>query len=168
MNVVVSVFEPSKTYPGQKQFDCGNAIINKFVRDSLKAQVRKHLSVAYVLTDKDNGARFVGFFTIAQHMLPGDLLSDQERGKMPRQVPCTRLVMLGVDNNYQQQRLGSRLMKEAFNATKRAAAAVGSFGVYLDADPSALGFYEKLGFVLLDGDKTPNASPMFLDISAIP
>ena len=38
-------------YGGRKQFDCGHAVIDKFVHDSLASQVKRQLSVAYVLTD---------------------------------------------------------------------------------------------------------------------
>ena len=36
-----------------------------------------------------------------------------------------------------------------------------------DIDASALGFYRKLGFTLLEGDKSPAPSPMFVPLSAI-
>ena len=51
MTVRISLYDPTVTYPGQKRFDCGNDAIDKFAHDSLKAQVRKSLSAAYVLTD---------------------------------------------------------------------------------------------------------------------
>ena len=76
--------------------------------------------------------------------------------------------MLGVDKQYQRRNLGSQLMKEAFNATKLAAQAVGSFGMYLDADAGAVKFYSHLGFSLLEGNKSPQPSPMFLPMTSIP
>ena len=51
MTIELSLYNPALTYFGQKQFDCGHAAINTFVHNSLKPQVRKNLSVAYVLTD---------------------------------------------------------------------------------------------------------------------
>lgn len=69
MTVELSLYDPTQTYPGQKQFDCGHAAINAFVRNSLKPQVKKNLSVAYVLTDANHAHRLVGFYTIAQHMV---------------------------------------------------------------------------------------------------
>lgn len=69
MAIVLSTLDPEKIYPDQKNFDGGNAKINKFVHDSLKGQVRKGLIVAYVLTDSLKKDKFVGFFTIAQHSI---------------------------------------------------------------------------------------------------
>jgi len=168
MTIVFSKYDPNLTYAGQKKFDCGNAVINKFVHDSLKSQVRKGVCVAYVLTDQAQAGRFVGFFTIGQHSIGLPSLATLALGSLPKQIPCTRLIMLGVDNQYKGRNLGRQLMKEAFKATKLAAQAVGSFGMYLDADAGAVGFYEALGFSLLEGNKSPDPSPMFLPMSGIP
>ena len=58
-------------------------------------------------------------------------------------------------------------MKHALTVTRSVAQQIGSFGLYLDADPLAVGFYQALGFALLEGDKSPVPSPMFLTLSAI-
>ena len=167
MTVELSLYDPSLTYTGQKQFDCGHAAINTFVHNSLKPQVKRSLSVAYVLTDSARQNQFVGFYTIAQHMVDVSSLSALHLGSLPRKVPCSRLVMLGVDTRHKGQQLGSKLMKHALQLTQHVAQQIGSFGMYLDADPTAVGFYQKLGFTLLVGDKTPEPSPMFLPLSAI-
>jgi len=168
MTVVLSVFDPERIYVGHKKFDCGHAKINKFAHDSLKGQVRKSLSVAYVLTDSSKKDKFVGFFTIAQHSIDVSSLSALQLGSLPRQIPCSRLIMLGVDVAYKKQSLGLQLMKEAFLATKAIAKVAGCYGMYLDADPGAIGFYSKLGFVLLQGDLSPAESPMFIPMASIP
>ena len=167
MRVELSPYDPAVTYPGQKHFDCGHAVINAFLRNSLKPQVKKNLSVAYVLTDADRGDRFVGFYTVAQHLIDLSLLSALQLGSLPKKIPCTRLVMLGIDKEYQGQELGSRLMKHALLLTRSVAKQIGGFGLYLDADPRALAFYQKLGFALLQGDQSPEPSPMFIPVKAI-
>jgi GNAT superfamily N-acetyltransferase len=167
MTVQFSVYDPSLTYAGQNQFDCEHAKINKFVKDSLKKQVRKNLSVAYVLTDSDHNDRFVGFFTIAQHAIDMSLLSTLELGSLPHKIPCSRLIMLGVDKGYKKQKLGLQLVKEVFSITKTISKAIGGFGLYLDADPGAVNFYQNLGLELLQGNMSPEPSPMFIQLSAI-
>ena len=57
MSIEFSLFDPAKTYAGRKQFDCGHSVINKFVHDSLVSQVKRQLSVAYVVTDSDRNDR---------------------------------------------------------------------------------------------------------------
>jgi ribosomal protein S18 acetylase RimI-like enzyme len=167
MTIALSLYDPALTYTGQKQFDCDHAVINAFVRNSLKPQVKKNLSVAYVLTDDAQANRFVGFYTIAQHMIDVSSLAALALGSLPHKIPCSRLVMLGVDKQYKGQQLGSKMMKHALLLTQQIAKQIGSFGMYLDADPLAVSFYQKLGFVLLAGDKSPTPSPMFLPMSGI-
>jgi len=167
MGVELSLYNPALSYMGQKQFDCGHAAISVFVHNSLKPQVKRNLSVAYVLTDAAQGNRFVGIYTIAQHMIGVSLLSAMALGSLPRKIPCSRLVMLGVDKRYKGQQLGSQLMKHALNLTLSVAKQIGGFGMYLDADPLAVDFYQKLGFVLLEGDKAPEPSPMFLPLGSM-
>jgi GNAT superfamily N-acetyltransferase len=167
MNVELSLYNPALIYTGQKQFDCEHTVISSFVHNSLKPQVKKSLSVAYVLTDADEMNRFVGFYTIAQHMIDVALLSSLELGSLPRKTPCSRLVMLGIDKRYKGQNLASMLMKHALTVMRSIAKQMGSFGMYLDADPLALGFYQKLGFALLDENKAPEPSSMFLPLSSI-
>jgi GNAT superfamily N-acetyltransferase len=171
MTIKIALYDPTLTYAGQKQFDCDHPVINAFVRNSLKPQVKKNLSVAYVLTDTQPNTpkhgHFVGFYTIAQHKIEMSLLSPLQLGSLPSKIPCSRLVMLGVDKNYQGQQLGSKLMKHALLLTLQVATHIGSFGMYLDADPKALPFYQSLGFTLLTGRQSPAPSPMFLPLSAI-
>jgi GNAT superfamily N-acetyltransferase len=167
VSIQISRLDPAAVYRGIRQFDCGHAVINRFVHDSLLKQVKKKLSVAYVLTDSANDDLFVGFFTIAQHALDASALSSMQPGSLPRKIPCSRLIMLGVDKAYKKQKLGLALMKHAFEVTKSAARQVGSYGLYLDADPGAVVFYKKLGFVLLEGDRSPSPSPMFIALASI-
>lgn len=167
MSIQFSRLDAEKAYAERKQFDCGNALINRFVHDSLVAQVRKNLSVAYVLTDAAKDHKFVGFFTVASHSIDASMLTAMQLGSLPRKIPCVRLVMLGVDKNYKGQALGSRLMKQALILTKESATQIGCYGLYLDADAAAVGFYSKLGFELLEGNKTPQASPMFIAVQSI-
>lgn len=168
MTIKLEVYDPAAYYADQKKFDCGHTAINKFVHGSLKKQVADGFSVASVLVDESASNRFVGFFTTAQHSIEMSLLSLLQLGSMPRKIPCTRLIMLGVDEHYKKQKLGLRLMKEVFSITKQVAIVSGTFGLYLDADPGAISFYQTLGFVLLEGDASPAPSPMFLRTQNIP
>lgn len=168
MTIGISPYDPALVYTGQKQFDCGHSVINAFVHNSLKPQIKKNLSVGYVLTDAVQDDRFAGFYTIAQHMIDVSSLSVMQLGSLPRKIPCSRLVMLGVDKRYKGQQLGAKLMKHALLLTQQVSKQIGSYGMYLDADPLAVNFYQKLGFALLEGDQSPAPSPMFLPLGRMP
>ncbi|MYM82509.1 N-acetyltransferase [Duganella sp. FT50W] len=172
MSFVIARFDPSAKYAGYNQFDCQHQQINKFVKDSLKKQVKQGLSVAYALLEESQDAnsddRFVGFFTIASHSIPLDSLSALQLGSLPKVIPCVRLIMLGINHSDSNNGFGKMLMNHALDITKAGAAHIGCYGMYLDADAGAIakGFYQKLGFHLLDGDKSPAPSPMFIPIAS--
>lgn len=173
MSFVVTRFDPAATYAGFNQFDCGHQVINKFVKSSLKKQVKQGLSVAYALLEEAQGGqghadRFVGFYTLANHSIPLAGLSALQLGSLPKIIPCVRLIMLGVHQADAGKSLGRQLMNHALDVTKLSAQQIGCFGMYLDADADALAFYQKLGFQLLIGDLSPHPSPMFIPLSAIP
>ena len=92
--------------------------------------------VAYVLTDSLKKDKFVGFFTIAQHSINVSVLSALQLGSLPRHIPCSRLIMLGVDLAYCGKGLGRQLMRQSFVATKAISKVAGCYEMYLDADPN--------------------------------
>lgn len=173
MSFVIARFDSTAKYAGYNQFDCQHLQINKFVKGSLKKQVKQGLSVAYVLLEEGQGInpvdRFVGFFTIASHSIALDGLSTLQLGSLPKIIPCVRLIMLGINHADTNKGLGKMLMNHAFDITRAGAQSIGCYGMYLDADAGAVakGFYQKLGFLLLEEDQSPNPSPMFIPISAL-
>ena len=165
--VVLEWLDPGKTYYQQKKFDCGNEKINKFVANSLKKQVRDGLSQCFVLLDATDSNRFIGFYTLCAFAINAPELAAHSAGSLPGRVPCSRLVMLGVDKNFQKRGLGKRLMKSVFQKTMNAAKEIGIYGLYLDADEDAYDFYDDLGFVTLQYKVDSLPTPMFMHIDTI-
>ena len=162
MSFELGVYDPDTTYFEQKKFDCEHAVTNKFVSGSLKQQVKKNTSVAYVLTDPAANDRFIGFFTLFMSCIDNAALAPFA-SSMPRQVPCVRLVMLGVDKSYKGKNLGLGLLKHALVKTKETARSLGCRGLYLDAEPGAFSFYTKYGYIALEKPADAGSStPMFL------
>ena len=61
-------YQSDITYPGQKQFDCGNPVIDKFVRASLKKSVRNSDCAAKALIDRQSG-ELIGICTFTAYSL---------------------------------------------------------------------------------------------------
>ena len=59
-------YQSDITYPGQKQFDCGNPVIDKFVRASLKKSVRNSDCAAKALIDRQSG-ELIGICTFTAY-----------------------------------------------------------------------------------------------------
>jgi len=155
-------FDLSKTYKGQKEFDCNNEMINKFVHKSLKKRVKKHLSQAYVLL---NNERFIGFYTLDTFSIAKENFElENKPSGLPPIVPLVKLNMLGIDKSLQGQGLGKRLLRDVFLKVYQISKLAGCIGVYLLAEKEAIPFYENLGFV---GIKENEPLPMFLNIDII-
>ena len=156
-------YDPDVIYKGIKRFDCGNEMINRFVARSLKKRVRRHLSRAYVLLDREEN--FAGFYTLDTFSIARELFdaSDKPAG-LPPVVPVVKLGMLGLDRQWQKQGLGKRLLRDAMVRTVALSRIAGCAGLYLLAEDEAVRFYEQLGFVAL---KKAKPLPMFLPIEVI-
>jgi len=166
---VLVKFEPTISYFQQKKFDCGNKIINKFVHSSLKKQVNQNFSQAYVLLDTHENDRFSAFYTLTSFKLQANELEKLSKGSFPRDIPCVRLVMLGVDSSLQGQGIGKKMMSDAIHRVHRASQYIGIYGLYLylDAAPAAAKFYLSLGFTRLDNGGEDDTAKMFLSIELI-
>ncbi len=149
----------SNTKYAVKQFDCGNEILNKFLKTSLKKNVEKGYEQAFVLVDDEK--KVVGFLTLHPFMIGKASLQQTGLTGMPQMVSAIRLKMLAVDLSLQGQGIGKQLMKAAFHVTARALTGVGGIGLYVDADSSAVEFYQRLSFIELPGG-SGHSTPMLL------
>ena len=156
-------FDPSVSYKGLKTFDCGNEMINAFVRRSLKKRVKRNFSQAYLLLDEKE--TLVGFYTLDTFAIARELFVESNKpAGTPPMLPVIKLSMLGVSKDLQHQGIGQRLLKDAIHKVHIIAKIVGCAGLYLFAEEDAVGFYERLGFMKL---KEAVPVPMFLDIGVI-
>jgi len=155
-------FDTSVSYKGLKTFDCGNDMINTFVKKSLKKRVKKYFSQAYVLLENDT---FVGFYTLDTFSIARDTFDKEDRpSSLPPIVSVVKLGMLGVDKKMQGQGIGKRLLRDAMLKVAHISEVAGCTGLYLLAEVEAIAFYKALGFKPLKED-TP--LPMFLHIETI-
>ncbi|HBS5696644.1 TPA: GNAT family N-acetyltransferase [Klebsiella variicola] len=165
--LMVCAYQADITYPGVKHFDCGNAVINAFVRNSLKKSVRDGNCAAKALIDGQSG-ELIGVCSFSAYSLAKARLAGTLTGSLPSEVGVVRLNMLGVATKEQKKGYGQDLLCEFFEQVKVINQALPIKGVYLDADPDAVNFYVRLGFVELN--EPPNAFgavPMFLAIQHI-
>ena len=156
-------FDSSKTYKGQKEFDCNNEMINRFVQKNLKKRVKKHLSQAYVLLEDE---RFVGFYTLDSFSIAKNNfeLEEHKPSGLPPIVPLIKLSMIGIDKSLQGKGLGKRLLRDVFLKVYQISKLAGCIGIYLLAENEAISFYEQLGFVAIKDDEP---LPMFLTLDVI-
>jgi GNAT superfamily N-acetyltransferase len=128
-------------------FSCGNAALDRYLREQAGQDQRRHLSTTFVHLDVANGA-LAGFFSLAANAVAPSSLPEQIAKRLPRRpLPVTRIGRLAVDLGYRDRKLGSRLLADALIRAAVASRDVGSMAVIVDAiDETARAFYERHGF----------------------
>jgi GNAT superfamily N-acetyltransferase len=155
-------FNTSIHYKGLKTFDCGNEMINRFVKKSLKKRVKRHFSQAYVLLENDT---FIGFYTLETFSIAREIFESYPTSSTPPPlVSVIKLGMLGVDRSFQGKGIGRKLLRDALVNVVDISEIAGCMGLYLLAEEEAIPFYEQLGFEAL---KEQRPLPMFLSIETI-
>lgn len=135
----------------RKNFDCGDAALNLYLRQFANQDQNRGLSRVYVLAEQ---RRIAGYYSISAYSVATDELADQARIGAYRELPFLLLGRLAVDQAFQGQGLGDALIIHAFQTTVEAAEKIGIFGMIVDAkDERAAGFYQRFGFTRLIASK---------------
>lgn len=156
----------------RSKFRSGDVELDRFfLRYAGQNQFRHHLGTTYVAIDSTG--YIAGFATVTASEISPETLPTSKRKRLPRYaVPVLRLARLAVHETNKGQGVGSLLLRWVLVLAHQMADEIGCAGVVVDAKPEAVGFYEKLGFFLLEatagvlGDR-PEPAPMFLEIAQV-
>jgi ribosomal protein S18 acetylase RimI-like enzyme len=133
-------------------FACGKAPLDLFLQRQARQEMKRLVSVTYVLVGA-HAREIAGYYTLsATSVLLADL-PDATARRLPRYpaVPATLLGRLAVATKYQRQRLGELLLMDALRRSADAGRSIGSTAVVTDAkDEEAQRFYERYGFIPLN------------------
>lgn len=130
--------------PLRTLFSCGEEALDTYLKTRARKEMDHHIAVVYVLYDAEEG-RIAGYYTLSS--LSVELPEDVKRGlaKYP-QYPATLLGRLAVDESYQGQGLGGRLLLDALGRALAGSRAVASYAVITDAkNEQARAFYSRYG-----------------------
>jgi GNAT superfamily N-acetyltransferase len=159
--ITLERFDPQKNYYELKKFDCSHELINRFLKNSLKQNVKNNMSQSYVLLDTSHHDKLVGYYNVSSFSIAKERFETPPSGAT-RTIPALRLVMLGIDKGYAGCGLGSRLLSHCLHLTLRLSREAGIAGLYLDAENGKHDFYRRLGFVGIKAPEEGNILPMFI------
>jgi GNAT superfamily N-acetyltransferase len=137
---------------------CGDEDLDDFIRDDAWRLQSEHVAVTYVARDKVSG-EVAGYCTLLNDAVR---LLTRERKKLGLAsddhpiVPAVKIARLGVSIDRQGTGVGVLLVRSAYYAARRDDSTSGCRLLTVDAYPTALPFYEKLGF-------EPNKAPDYRD-----
>ncbi len=156
-------------------FNCGNEDLNNFLFNDAKAYLKRLLSVTYLLKKGDDT---VAFFSLSNDRIS---VPDSDRStwrkvkslfphsKHRSDYPSVKIGRLAVDLKYQHCSVGTVMLnfiENMFVTNNRTGCAF----VTVDALPSALPFYLKNGFVLLNkslNETRKQTLTLFYDLSKL-
>ena len=149
----------------KKEFSCGKEMLDNYLQKQANQDVKRKLSVCFVLNDKENNL-IKGYYTLANNSIPQELVPREFKRKFPKaytSIPATLLGRLAVDKRYQKQGIGKLLLIDALRRSYTISKSIGSFAVIVDPlDKEAEMFYEQYGFI-----KLPDSGKMFLPMNTI-
>lgn len=149
----------------RKEFDCGNELLNLYLQNQAGQDVKRKLSVCFVLADGETN-RIQGYYTLSNCSIPLSSLPEQIQNKLPRSyaaIPATLLGRLAIDAQYQGRGIGKILLIDALKRSYDISGTIGSFAVVVDPiDEAAEKFYEKYDFI-----KLPDSGKMFIAIGTL-
>lgn len=133
-------------------FTCGAESLDRYLQTQAGQDVRRRTNGVFVLTDKADPDRVLGYYTLCATALPPGEVPEAARKHIPRYplVSATLIGRLAVASDRQGQRLGAVLLADALRRALASAETVGSLMVVVDAlDDGAAAFYAAHGFVRL-------------------
>lgn len=157
-------FERLERRHDRETFDCHVDELNVYLQRQAMQDMRKRISVTFVLVDRAQGERLAGFYTLAGTTVKLEELPVGVTKRLPRYplIPAILLGRLAVDIIYQGQGLGKMLLLNAFERCLKQE--IPALLIIVEAkDESAVSFYGHQGFIpLMD-----QAQRLFLPIATV-
>ena len=149
----------------KQHFSCGEELLDNYLKKQANQDVRRKLSVCFVLIEKDTNT-VQGYYTLSSNSIPLELVPENYKKHFPKSytsVPTILLGRLAVDKKYKGQGFGELLLMDALKKSFEISKSVGSFAVVTDPiGVEAENFYLKYDF-----QKLPDSGKMFLPMKTI-
>ena len=144
------VIEPLRNDHDRSDFSCGNASLDRYLKEQAGQDLRRACATCFILAPKRGNTSILGYYTLSSYGIDvGELPADVAK-KLPRYplIPATLLSRLAVDRRYQGQGIGEFLLIDALHRALAQSAEIAAAAVVVDAiDAGAVKFYKHFGFV---------------------
>jgi len=99
----------------KKEFSCGKDILDKYLHQQANQDIKRKLSVCFVLTDSKTEI-IKGYYTLSNNSISQDIIPSKLRRKLPgsySSIPVTLLGRLATDKKFQGKGIGKILLIDA-------------------------------------------------------
>jgi hypothetical protein len=151
---VALVLAPQYIVPLEKRhdrgaFDCGNADLNRYLKQQARQDAEKYAAAPFVLLDAQEPI-VRGFYTLSASLIPLQEIPVELIRKLPRYdtLPVTLLGRLARDKSIAERGVGEFLLMDALHRSLHHASQIGSMAVVVEAkDDEAERFYQHFDFL---------------------
>jgi ribosomal protein S18 acetylase RimI-like enzyme len=126
------------------------SVLNDYLAKYAKQDVKRKASAVFVLVDRAEPKRVIGFYTLCASSLALAELPDEITRKLPRypEIPAILVGRLARDVNHPG--VGALLLSDAITRCVRVASEIAASLIVVDSKgDAATSFYEKFGFISL-------------------
>ncbi len=144
------VCEPLGNQHDRTHFDCGVSVLNDYLAKYAKQDVKRKASAVFVLVDRSDPKRIIGFYTLCATSVALSELPEEVTKELPRypEIPAILVGRLARDVNYPG--VGELLLSDAIARCVRVASEIAASLIVVDSKgDAATHFYEKFGFISL-------------------
>src|ERR1700678_3680557 len=143
------VVEPLGSEHNREDFSCGNATLDRYLKEQASQDLRRGCATPFVLSPGANQSAIPGYYTLSSYGIDtGELPLDVAR-KLPRYplIPATLLGRLAVDTRHQGEGIGEFLLIDALHRCLTQSVQIAAAAVVVEAiDDRAAQFYRHFGF----------------------
>jgi GNAT superfamily N-acetyltransferase len=137
--------EPLTASHGLDDFECGEPVLDEWLKRRALANQSSGASRTFVVTDE--GARVCGYYAMAAGAVSHQLATSRVRRNMPDPVPVMVLARLAVDRRAQGRHVGAALLQDAVSRAVAVSQNAGVRALLVHAlHERARKFYEHYGF----------------------
>lgn len=131
----------------RQEFRSGDIEIDRFfIKFAGQNQFKHKIGTTYVAIESTT-QKIVGYATVSIGSLNIEDFDSAEFGKFPKYpMPIMRIARLGVDERYQSQGVGFKLLQRMIDLSLEIEDLVGCIGIFVDAKEEAVAFYAKYAF----------------------
>jgi GNAT superfamily N-acetyltransferase len=145
----VWAIEPLRHDHNSADFSCGNASLDRYLKEQAGQDLRRGRATPFVLVPKRGDLSIIGYYTLSSYGIDvGELPADLAKKLPPYPlIPATLLGLLAVDQRSQGQGVGEFLLLDALHRALMQSAEIAAAAVVVDAiDVGAAKFYQHFGF----------------------
>lgn len=138
----------NKSIHERKNFDCGDAALNNYLKQISGQHDKKDISRTFVLTSEQTPETIKGYYSLSLCKVKLDELPDDIAKKYPTEVYCALIGRLAVHSTLQGQGLGSLLLMDAIK--EAVTSSIPTPMIVIDAKSERVSkLYQSFGFMQL-------------------